>query len=114
MGLYIKHGPALCKDINKPSPSWVVGPIIDESPRATALCSRSIKSIGGALTFPRTASCPASSLGHYKGGKMKYWLVKKEKGAEYNYTHIISKLLTKQGWLRVPWFVSWKEKPDGR
>ena len=44
---------------------------------------------------------------------MKYWLVKKEKGAEYNYTHIISKLLTKQGWLRVPWFVSWKEKPDG-
>ena len=52
--------------------------------------------------------------GHHKGGKMKYWLVKKEKGAEYNYTHIISKLLTKQGWLRVPWFVSWKEKPDGR
>ena len=52
--------------------------------------------------------------GHYKEAKMKYWLVKKEKGAEYNYTHIISKLLTKQGWLRVPWFVSWKEKPDGR
>ena len=49
-----------------------------------------------------------------KVAKMKYWLVKKEKGAEYNYTHIISKLLTKHGWDRVPWFVSWKEKPDAR
>ena len=45
---------------------------------------------------------------------MKYWKVKKEKGAEYNYTHIISKLLTKHGWVRCPWFVSWKEKPYGR
>ena len=45
---------------------------------------------------------------------MKYWLVKKEKGAGYNYTHIISKLLTKHGWDRVPWFVSWKEERDAR
>ena len=45
---------------------------------------------------------------------MKYWLVKKEKGAKYNYTPIISKLLTKHGWTRVPWFISLQEKPDAR
>jgi len=40
MGLYIIYGSAICKDINKPSPSWVVDPIIGESPRAKAPCSR--------------------------------------------------------------------------
>ena len=45
---------------------------------------------------------------------MKYWKVKKEKEAKYNFTPIISKLLTKHHWDRVPWFVSWKEKHDGR
>ena len=45
---------------------------------------------------------------------MKYWLVKKEKGDKYNYTHIIYKLLIKHGWMRCPLFVSWKEKPYGR
>ena len=33
---------------------------------------------------------------------------------KYKYDHIIHLLLNKQGWLRVPWFVSWKEMPDGR
>jgi len=40
----------------------------------------------------------------YKGGKMK----------TYNYDSIIHLLLNKYGWIRVPWFVSLQEKPDGR
>ena len=30
----------------------------------------------------------------------------------YKYDHIIHILLQKHGWVRVPWFVSWKEKRD--
>jgi hypothetical protein len=39
-----------------------------------------------------------------QGGKMK----------TYNYDSIIHLLLNKYGWVRVPWFVSLQEKPDGR
>ena len=50
----------------------------------------------------------------YKEAKMKYFKVKAGDDKKYNYIPIISKLLTKHGWLRVPWFKDWKEKPDGR
>ena len=45
---------------------------------------------------------------------MKDCQVKAGEDKKYNYIPIISKLLTKHGWVRVPWFVSWKETPDGR
>ena len=32
----------------------------------------------------------------------------------YNYEHIIHLLLNKHGWVRVPWFVSWKEMQHAR
>ena len=32
----------------------------------------------------------------------------------YKYEHIIHLLLNKHGWVRVPWFVSWKEERDAR
>ena len=44
---------------------------------------------------------------------MKYFQVKAGEDKKYNYILIISKLLTKHGWDRVPWFVSWKEKRHG-
>ena len=43
---------------------------------------------------------------------MKYFKVRTGEDKKYSYTPIISKLLTKHGWTRVPWFVSWKEKPN--
>ena len=49
----------------------------------------------------------------HKEAKMKYFKVKAGEDKKYNYIPIISKLLTKHGWLRVPWFKDWKEKPDG-
>ena len=45
---------------------------------------------------------------------MKYFQAKVGGDKKYNYIPIISKLLTKHDWVRVPWFVSLKGKPDGR
>ncbi len=45
---------------------------------------------------------------------MKYFQVKTGEDKKYNYILIISKLLTKRGWDRVPWFVSWKGKEDAQ
>ncbi len=30
----------------------------------------------------------------------------------YKYDHIVHLLLSKYGWVRCPWFVSWQEKRD--
>jgi len=43
---------------------------------------------------------------------MKYFQAQTGADKKYNYILIISKLLTKHGWLRVPWFVDWKENED--
>ncbi len=45
---------------------------------------------------------------------MKYFRVKTGADNKYNHIPIISKLLTKHGWIRVPWFVSWKEKENAQ
>ena len=50
----------------------------------------------------------------HKEAKMKYFKVKAGEDKKYNYIPIISKLLTKHGWIRVPWFVSWKEKENAQ